>query len=196
MSNLHQWHTGVHHSPIPPLQAPFRDSVFEWLSVYQKVGWWTQYIRILFEGQNPNFSGHSGFLALDQVRPSQGCLLEHNFLAPLWASSIKYDFVIMSSVVSEGRHKIQHHTVHLCVSDWDVINHRCLLIFTFFFSSQGLVCWYLIWTWVWASSRSWWWTGRPGILHSMRLQSVRDDWATELTVYVIIFLRNNPKLRV
>ena len=21
------------------------------------------------------------------------------------------------------------------------------------------------WTWVWASSRSWWWTGRPGVLH-------------------------------
>ena len=23
------------------------------------------------------------------------------------------------------------------------------------------------WTWVWASSRSWWWTGRPGVLQSM-----------------------------
>ena len=23
------------------------------------------------------------------------------------------------------------------------------------------------WTWVWASSRSWWWTGRPGMLQSM-----------------------------
>ena len=22
------------------------------------------------------------------------------------------------------------------------------------------------WTWVWASSRSWWWTGRPGVLQS------------------------------
>ena len=32
------------------------------------------------------------------------------------------------------------------------------------------------WTWVWASSRSWWWTGRPGVLHSMGSQS---DW-TEL----------------
>ena len=21
------------------------------------------------------------------------------------------------------------------------------------------------WTWVWVSSRSWWWTGRPGVLH-------------------------------
>ena len=25
------------------------------------------------------------------------------------------------------------------------------------------------WTWVWASSRSWWWTGRPGILQTMGL---------------------------
>ena len=36
------------------------------------------------------------------------------------------------------------------------------------------------WTWVWVRSRSWWWTGRPGILQSMRLQRVRHDWATEL----------------
>ena len=33
------------------------------------------------------------------------------------------------------------------------------------------------WTWVWASSRSWWWTGRPGVLQSMALQIVRHDWA-------------------
>ena len=27
------------------------------------------------------------------------------------------------------------------------------------------------WPWVWASSRSWWWTGKPGILQSMGLHS-------------------------
>ena len=27
------------------------------------------------------------------------------------------------------------------------------------------------WTWVWVNSRSWWWTGRPGVLQSMGLQS-------------------------
>ena len=36
------------------------------------------------------------------------------------------------------------------------------------------------WIWVWVSSGSWWWTGRPGILHSMGLQRVRHDWATAL----------------
>ena len=36
------------------------------------------------------------------------------------------------------------------------------------------------WTWVWASSGSWWWTGRPGVLLSMGSQRVRHDWATEL----------------
>ena len=35
-------------------------------------------------------------------------------------------------------------------------------------------------TWVWVSSRSWWWTGKPGMLQSMRLQRARHDWATEL----------------
>ena len=36
------------------------------------------------------------------------------------------------------------------------------------------------WTWVWVSSRSWWWTGRPGMLQSMGSQRVRHDWANEL----------------
>ena len=27
------------------------------------------------------------------------------------------------------------------------------------------------WTWVWVSSRHWWWTGKPGALHSMGSQS-------------------------
>ena len=27
------------------------------------------------------------------------------------------------------------------------------------------------WTWVWVNSGSWWWTGRPGVLQSMGLQS-------------------------
>ena len=35
-------------------------------------------------------------------------------------------------------------------------------------------------TWVWASSRSWWWTGKPGRVHSMRSQRVGHDWATDL----------------
>ena len=37
------------------------------------------------------------------------------------------------------------------------------------------------WTWVWVSSGSWWWTGRPGVLQSMGSQRVRHNWATELS---------------
>ena len=36
------------------------------------------------------------------------------------------------------------------------------------------------WTWVWASSGSWWWTGNPGVLHSMGSQRVRHNWVSEL----------------
>ena len=36
------------------------------------------------------------------------------------------------------------------------------------------------WTWVWVDSRSWWWTGRPGVLQFMGSQRVEHDWATEL----------------
>ena len=37
------------------------------------------------------------------------------------------------------------------------------------------------WTWVWANSGRWWWTGKPGVLKSMGLQSRTplSDW-TEL----------------
>ena len=36
------------------------------------------------------------------------------------------------------------------------------------------------WTWVWASSGSWWRTGKPGVPQSIGSQRVRRDWATEL----------------
>ena len=36
------------------------------------------------------------------------------------------------------------------------------------------------WTWVWVNSKSWWWTGRSGVLQSMRSQRVWHDWVTEL----------------
>ena len=42
------------------------------------------------------------------------------------------------------------------------------------------------WTWVWVNSRSWWWTGRPGMLQSMGSERVRHDWVTELTDKIFI----------
>ena len=46
------------------------------------------------------------------------------------------------------------------------------------------------WTWVWVNSRSWWWTGIPGVLQSMRSQRVRHDkrlnW-TEMSAIVWLF---------
>ena len=36
------------------------------------------------------------------------------------------------------------------------------------------------WTWVWATSGSWWWTGMLGMLQSMELQRAGYDWVTEL----------------
>ena len=36
------------------------------------------------------------------------------------------------------------------------------------------------WTWVWASSGCWWWTGKSVVLQSMGSHRVRHDWVTEL----------------
>ena len=39
------------------------------------------------------------------------------------------------------------------------------------------------WTWVWVSSGSWWWTGKPGLLQSMGSQTVRHNWETKLKIF-------------
>ena len=41
------------------------------------------------------------------------------------------------------------------------------------------------WTWVWTSWRSWWWTGKPGVLQSMGLPRVRHDWVAKLNWYLL-----------
>ena len=35
------------------------------------------------------------------------------------------------------------------------------------------------WTWTWANSRSWWGTGKPGMLQSMESRRIRHDLVTE-----------------
>ena len=51
------------------------------------------------------------------------------------------------------------------------------------------------WTWVWVSSRSWWWTGKPGVLRFMGSQRVRHNWATELkNRYKWTYLQNKNRL--
>ena len=35
-------------------------------------------------------------------------------------------------------------------------------------------------TWIWESSRSWWWTAKTDVLQSMGLQRVGHDWVAEL----------------
>ena len=43
------------------------------------------------------------------------------------------------------------------------------------------------WTWVWAGSGSWWWTGKPDVLQSMWSQRVGHDRGTELTDWTYIW---------
>ena len=48
-------------------------------------------------------------------------------------------------------------------------------------TEDEMVGWPLTWwTWLCISSRSRWWTERPGVLQSMGSQGVGHDWATEL----------------
>ena len=45
------------------------------------------------------------------------------------------------------------------------------------------------WTWAWARSSNWWWTGKPVVLQSMGSKRVGHDWMTELNwiIYNIHF---------
>ena len=52
------------------------------------------------------------------------------------------------------------------------------------------------WTWVWASSGSWWWTGKPGVLQSMGLQRVGYDWVTGLNYSPGIHSKPSSKLQI
>ena len=45
------------------------------------------------------------------------------------------------------------------------------------------------WTWVWVNSRSWWWSGRPGVLQFMGLQRIGHDWMTSLSLFTFMHWR-------
>ena len=47
--------------------------------------------------------------------------------------------------------------------------------------------------WAWVNSRSWWWTGRPGMLQSMGLQRVRHNWATELNWTELLLITHDDR---
>ena len=59
---------------------------------------------------------------------------------------------------------------------------------------DGWDCWMASltqWTWIWVSSGSWWWTGKPGVLQSMGLQKSDTtewlNWIFYLFYQVLIF---------
>ena len=51
------------------------------------------------------------------------------------------------------------------------------------------------WTWVSVNFRSWWWTGRHGVLRFMGSQRVRHDWVTDL-IWSLIFLKRSLVFRI
>ena len=46
---------------------------------------------------------------------------------------------------------------------------------------DGRMAWPTQWTWIWASSRSWWWIGKPGMLQSTGSQRVGHNWGLNWT---------------
>ena len=52
------------------------------------------------------------------------------------------------------------------------------------------------WTWVWANSGTWWWTGKPGMLQSLGSQIGGHDWVTELNMSqgAVMIIHSFPSL--
>ena len=48
------------------------------------------------------------------------------------------------------------------------------------------------WTWVWVSSRSWWWAGMPSVLQSIGLQS--QTWLCNWIDYLLLIICKCPVL--
>ena len=53
------------------------------------------------------------------------------------------------------------------------------------------------WTWFWASSRSWWWTGKPGVLQSTGSQKSGMtkwlNWTEEHFIWIVLNHNLTPK---
>ena len=56
------------------------------------------------------------------------------------------------------------------------------------------------WTWVWTSSKSWWWTGIPGVLQSMSLKESDMtgwlNWTDYINTLLIYLVHTLPSLNV
>ena len=62
---------------------------------------------------------------------------------------------------------------------------QCIYVCMYVCIYMYIYTYFCIWTWVWISSGSWWWTGKPDMLQSMGSQRVGHDWATELNWTVV-----------
>ena len=54
------------------------------------------------------------------------------------------------------------------------------------------------WTWIWASSGNWWWTGKPSVLHAVhevaKSWARLSDWTTNLYVILLHFSGSNQNV--
>ena len=55
-------------------------------------------------------------------------------------------------------------------------------------TENEMVGWCHWWLWVCASSGSWWWTGKPGMLQSMGSQRVGHNWMIELNWTELLYI--------
>ena len=102
----------------------------------------------------------------------------NNLWLTFYSSNFLYEFFVFFSNLLSSFIMMFLTFIHV-----DSYSKSCVIYFHFT-STQ--------WTWVWESSGSWWWRGKPGMLQSMGLQSRTwlSNW-TELNWWFILFLFGN-----
>ena len=118
---------------------------------------------------NPGIESRSPALQADALRSEPSGI---SWCLNCEISCLNYLFSTLITPATVSKHSYVH-------SQTVRISHSCV--------NRGWDGWMASltqWTRVWASSGSWWWTGKPGVLQSMGLQRVGHDWATELWLCV------------
>ena len=90
----------------------------------------------------------------------------NNLWLTFYSSNFLYEFFVFFSNLLSSFIMMFLTFIHV-----DSYSKSCVIYFHFT-STQ--------WTWVWESSGSWWWRGKPGVVQSLRLQRVGHDWVTEM----------------
>ena len=140
-----------------------------WRSDVFELGCWRRLLRVPWTARRSNQS------ILKEISPEyslEGLMLKLQFFGHLMWRTVSFEKTLMLGRI-EGRRRGD-------ARGWD-----------------GWMASLTQWTWVWVNSRSWWWTGRPGMLQSMGCKesdtTKQQNW-TEMSIKERKYIDFRPEI--